>query len=1082
MTENDQFEGIDDLVQSTEDAVEFNLIKDNMEQTDTEYLPDSDWNYEAKFEELVQAISINNNDEQNDNTSIFDLPVQVTKIEAEKIHNPITDFRHPYLYTISIRSGSAYEWTIKKRYKHFIELHKDLLDYAQFHIDKIQYNLNTARLSTNDIDDMSDYSIIDEEQSGFPINNDHISFISKSSNDEQCKILQEYLNKILKHPKLREHRAVTNFLEVSHLSFALGLGKSLQEGDLLKRSKNIHHEHSIFLRTPFLLDKYKSHHGRKWFVIKDSYFVNMKFDSIVDDIPMLVDPAFSIEQGFWKTKTKNGIRIENLQHLMIIKCQSEDERDVWFNSLLELKTTSIFTQQHRFFSFSPIRRQQYAQWFVKYFRIVFSKSILFSIAKNKRFINGQSYTEALVKAILAAREEIFITDWWLSPEIMLIRPFQDDSMRLDNLLGRRAEEGIRIYVLIYNDIESTMGLNSRHSKRKLISKSPIKKNIKVIQHPHRRLSSGLKTSFLFSPHEKLVIIDQRLAFIGGMDLCFGRWDNHNYRLIDLGDENITELKLPEQLIIESITNKHTKTRNFEKNVHDPSYRDTQANVTKKVTKKESSNEDNELQKQADGHEKKWRRILKVINRKSDSDDSSDPEQDVIVNKQPRTNVDVTSVTNDKCYLFPGKDYANYYEKDFEALEKYDEGDYIDRKSAPRLPWHDEMLVVAGEAARDCARHFIQRWNIHKRDNYSRNESYPYLLPKTYDDAELVDTSLLRSILPDNRPPICIDAQCIRSSSYWSSGIRTVEHSSENAYVDMINNAQHFIYIENQFFITIADDTIVKNKIADALYRRIIRACVEKEKFRIYVILPLLAAFSDTNSVRAVFYFIMRSINKGEMSLYQRLKQNGVPSPEEYITFYGMRNWDILMGNLVTEIIYVHAKLMIVDDQMCICGSANINDRSLLGTRDSEVCLVVNDLEMIDSHLNDQMTKVGRFCSTWRKTLFRHILGIENEEEINVDDPCTDEFYEYFRRIAKNNTQIYEEVFNTIPTNQVRQYDDIEAYSQRPSLKDTDPQTAYNKCKQIQGFIVEFPIEFLTDDSIMPKLITSQGVAPSSLWT
>ncbi len=30
-----------------------------------------------------------------------------------------------------------------------------------------------------------------------------------------------------------------------------------------------------------------------------------------------------------------------------------------------------------------------------------------------------------------------------------------------------------------------------------------------------------------------------------------------------------------------------------------------------------------------------------------------------------------------------------------------------------MPWHDEALVVTGEAARDCARHFIQRWNIHK---------------------------------------------------------------------------------------------------------------------------------------------------------------------------------------------------------------------------------------------------------------------------------------------------------------------------------------------------------------------------------
>ncbi len=40
-------------------------------------------------------------------------------------------------------------------------------------------------------------------------------------------------------------------------------------------------------------------------------------------------------------------------------------------------------------------------------------------------------------------------------------------------------------------------------------------------------------------------------------------------------------------------------------------------------------------------------------------------------------------------------------------------DYINRKVAARMPWHDEALVVTGQAARDCARHFIQRWNIHK---------------------------------------------------------------------------------------------------------------------------------------------------------------------------------------------------------------------------------------------------------------------------------------------------------------------------------------------------------------------------------
>jgi len=38
-----------------------------------------------------------------------------------------------------------------------------------------------------------------------------------------------------------------------------------------------------------------------------------------------------------------------------------------------------------------------------------------------------------------------------------------------------------------------------------------------------------------------------------------------------------------------------------------------------------------------------------------------------------------------------------------------------------------------------------------------------------------------------------------------------------------------------------------------------------------------------------------------------------------------------------EIIYVHSKLLVVDDEHFIIGSANINDRSMEGNRDSEVC-------------------------------------------------------------------------------------------------------------------------------------------------
>jgi phospholipase D1/2 len=70
--------------------------------------------------------------------------------------------------------------------------------------------------------------------------------------------------------------------------------------------------------------------------------------------------------------------------------------------------------------------------------------------------------ESVAKAILAAREEIFITDWWLSPEIMLIRPSHDDSMRLDNLLGKRAVS-FQIFHLSYNMINIFENIGRRNS-------------------------------------------------------------------------------------------------------------------------------------------------------------------------------------------------------------------------------------------------------------------------------------------------------------------------------------------------------------------------------------------------------------------------------------------------------------------------------------------------------------------------------------------------------------------------------------------------------------------------------------------
>jgi phosphatidylserine/phosphatidylglycerophosphate/cardiolipin synthase-like enzyme len=53
----------------------------------------------------------------------------------------------------------------------------------------------------------------------------------------------------------------------------------------------------------------------------------------------------------------------------------------------------------------------------------------------------------------------------------------------------------------------------------------------------------------------------------------------------------------------------------------------------------------------------------------------------------------------------------------------------------------------------------------------------------------------------NEKPGNMNLQLCRSSCSWSTGILNVEHSIYNAYLELISNAEEFIYIENQFFMS-----------------------------------------------------------------------------------------------------------------------------------------------------------------------------------------------------------------------------------------------------------------------------------------
>lgn len=113
-------------------------------------------------------------------------------------------------------------------------------------------------------------------------------------------------------------------------------------------------------------------------------------------------------------------------------------------------------------------------------------------------------------------------------------------------------------------------------------------------------------------------------------------------------------------------------------------------------------------------------------------------------------------------------------------------------------------------------------------------------------------------------------------------------------------------------------------------------------------LPLLPGFpgelnQNFSLVGLTLYREQQTISRGGSSIFEVLKQNGIEDPSQYIQFYGLRNYGQLEdGRYATEIVYVHSKLMIVDDRRAIIGSANINDRSLMGDRDSEIGMVIED--------------------------------------------------------------------------------------------------------------------------------------------
>uniref|UniRef100_A0A671Q2P8 Phospholipase n=1 Tax=Sinocyclocheilus anshuiensis TaxID=1608454 RepID=A0A671Q2P8_9TELE len=902
----------------------------------------------------------------------------------------------PAVFKIEMRHGN-FTWLIKRKEKHFMELHRELRTYKTFLRIPLPSRSHAERRHTINRN-------LERNMPSLPRGGGE-ELAREEQVSSRKRQLEDYLNKLLKMPLYRNYHATMEFIDVSQLSFIHDLGPKGLEGIVLKRSGG----HRIPGLNCCGHSKMCYRWSKRWMVVKDSFLVLMKPDTGAISFVLLVDKAFGIKMDTKDTETKHGVRIDSLSRTLVLKFTSYRHARWWGQAIDDFvrKYGSNFLKGHRFGSFANEQKNIPSKWYV----------------------NGKQYMEDVANALEEAEEEIFITDWWLSPEIFLKRPVvEGNRWRLDSILKRKAQKGVRIFVMLYKEVELALGINSEYSKRTLHQLHP---NIKVMRHPDHVSSSV----YLWAHHEKIVVIDQSVAFVGGIDLAYGRWDDLEHRLTDIGSVTRTLPKASEgSPAMASQSNGPSMVHTNGKSLHVDTADQPKLKGQGK-TKKTRFSIRRHLQKHG------------LAPADSVSSVESSEETDVI-----------GLMGNTR--FWHGKDYCNFVHKDWVQLDKpFD--DFIDRHITPRMPWHDIASVVHGKAARDVARHFIQRWNFTKimKPKY-RSLSYPYLLPKSHTTANEIKYQV----------PGCTqtNVQLLRSASDWSAGIKYHEESIHTAYVNAIENKYTGCPILNQFFISCADNKVVHNKIGDAIAKRIIKAYRDGKKYRVYVVTPLLPGFEGNINTGGAVSLSVSAVGDQWIN---------------YISFGGLRTHAELEGRLVTELIYVHSKMLIADDNTVIIGSANINDRSMLGKRDSEVAVIYEDIHTVTSVMDGQEYQAGCFGLSLRLECFRMILGANTDPSIDVTDPISDQFYkEVWMTTAARNATIYQKVFRCLPSSDVRSILELDGFLSKPGLEKEDPARAQEELKKIRGFLVQFPLQFLSEQNLLPPIGSKEAMVPMDVWT
>nr|CAD1834849.1 unnamed protein product [Ananas comosus var. bracteatus] len=268
----------------------------------------------------------------------------------------------------------------------------------------------------------------------------------------------------------------------------------------------------------------------------------------------------------------------------------------------------------------------------------------------------------------------------------------------------------------------------------------------------------------------------------------------------------------------------------------------------------------------------------------------------------------------------------------------------------------------------------------------------------------------------------------------------IERSIQDAYIQAIRRAKNFIYIENQYFLGSSyswrpqdikvEDIGALHLIPKELSLKIISKIEAGERFAVYVVIPMWPeGIPESASVQAILDWQRRTMEMMYADIAQAIRANGLQAdPKDYLSFFCLGNREVrTSGEYKPEerpnpdtdyeraqqarrfMIYVHAKMMIVDDEYIIIGSANINQRSMDGGRDSEIAMGAYQPDYLMTTKQPAKGQIHGFrLALW----FEHLQRLDDDFLLPQSRECVRKV----NQIAERNWNLYvsDTLYNDLP--------------------------------------------------------------------